>query len=175
MLDRLPKFIDPLLFAERGGELMGALEPAEFVRLTDILADLSGKVDIQLFFLKENKLASLTGEVTANLHLKCQNCLEAIAWQSKTSLKLGLVESIDEANLLSSEYEPLLVKNEEKISLNTLVEDELLLMIPNFPKHEHNCLNLKRSQLEDSTVLVDEKKPNNPFSVLAKLKISGDK
>jgi len=63
----------------------------------------------------------------------------------------------------------------EKISLNELVEDELLLALPDFPKHPYICV--EQEEVEEVIEIEVKDKPmdsNNPFSVLAKLKNTGD-
>jgi uncharacterized protein len=174
MLERLPKFIDPLVFADRGSELKGEIELTEFERLADILANQNGNVGVQFSFFKQNRLAVLKGQVNVDIDLVCQKCLEAVHWNSQISFDLGLVGSMDEADRLPEGYEPMLVKNEEKIALSTIVEEELLLTIPAFPKHEHNCSNIEQNKNNNTITRMETTNTNNPFSVLAKLKKTGD-
>ncbi len=174
MLERLPKFIDPLVFADRGSELKGDIELTECKRLADILANQNGKVGVQLSFFKQNRLAIIKGRVNVDIDLICQKCLEAVQWNSQISFDLGLVGSLDEADRLLEGYEPMLVKSKEKIALSTIVEEELLLAIPAFPKHEYNCLDSKLTKNNKTTTRMETTPSNNPFSVLAKLKKTGD-
>ena len=174
MSERLPKFIDPLVFVDRGSELKGEIELTEFERLADILANQNGKVGVQLSFIKRNRLATIKGQINVNIDLICQKCLEAVPWNSQWLFDLGLVSSMDEADLLPEGYEPMLVKSEEKIALSTLVEEELLLAIPFFPKHEYNCSDLKQSENNQTRTKMESENTNNPFSILAKLKKTGD-
>jgi len=174
MLERLPKFIDPLVFADRGSELKGKIELADLQRLADILANQNGNVAVQLSFFKQNRLAGVKGQVNVNIDLVCQKCLEAVQWDSQISFALGLVSSLDEADRLPEGYEPMLVNSEEKIALSTLVEEELLLAIPSFPKHEYNCSDLEQSEQKKPRIKIEAENSDNPFSILAKLKKTGD-
>ncbi len=174
MLDRLPRFVDPLLYAERARELKGEIELTHFERLADILANQNGKVIIKLSFYKEKKLASIIGEISANLNLDCQNCLKVLPWSCQITFMLGIVQSLDEASRLPSGYEPLLINNQEKIALTTIIEEELLLAIPEYPKHGHNCLDIVQYSNKEIQTDFETKKSENPFSVLATLKKSGD-
>jgi uncharacterized protein len=64
---------------------------------------------------------------------------------------------------------------EEKILLKNIIEDEILLNLPAFPKHEHTCFVSKTDNDNLNTVVNDEPSPTrNPFSILAKLKNTGD-
>jgi len=65
-----------------------------------------------------------------------------------------------------------LLVEEETLLLSTLVEDELLLSLPDYPKHEYDCV--VEGVAKDIVSAFEEiapKKPN-PFSVLAHLKKS---
>ncbi len=174
MLDRLPRFIDPVLYADRARELAGEIELVHFERLEDILANQNGRVIIELSFYKEKKLASILGKISANLNLKCQNCLDILPWSCQTTFMLGLVHSLDEASRLPPGYEPFLIKDQEKIALTTIIEEELLLTIPEYPKHRHNCLDIRQYDNKDTLINTEPTKSDNPFSVLATLKKSGD-
>jgi uncharacterized protein len=173
MLDRLPVVIDPLSFADKGKRLTGVLKINKLTRLSDLLLEKTGVVDIDISFDKEGRLAVIYGEINVILMLQCQSCLAQLALPIERSFKLGVVESLDEADKLTSDCEPLILEN-EKISLTELIEDEVLLALPDFPRHENECA----EKIDDSKGTLNEGEqlnPNNPFSVLAKLKNTGDK
>ncbi|MCF7965797.1 MAG: YceD family protein [Methylobacter tundripaludum] len=174
MLARLPEFIDPLHLADKRGELKGQIPVSSLDRLADILFSDSGVVTVDLFFGREGRLAKVEGKIEAVLELECQNCLQAVQWPVSNDIKLGIVTSIDQANRLPEEYEPLLV-DEGKVLLKNIVEDELLLILPTFPKHQHNCLAQKPDiKKVDSLSHEQQSSTENPFSILAKLKNTGD-
>ncbi|MCK4840347.1 MAG: DUF177 domain-containing protein [Methylococcales bacterium] len=174
MLDRLPVVIEPLGFAERGKRLVGALKVSEFIRLSGELLDNSGVVEIDFSFDKEGRLAIVSGEIKANLNLQCQSCLGQFVLSINRQFKLGLVSSMEQADRLASDCEPLILNN-KKISLNELVEDELLLALPDFPRHEYECSEMsKGKELEVNNDEQQQMNSNNPFSVLAELKNTGD-
>ncbi len=174
MLARLPEFIDPLHLADKRGELKGQLPVSGLDRLADLLFSDTGTIAVDLFFGREGRLAKIEGQIEAVLELKCQNCLQAVQWPVKSSIKLGIVTSIDQADRLPEDYEPLLV-DEGKTLLKNIIEDELLLILPTFPKHQHNCLGQKPSNKQADFLLNEQQSPTeNPFSILAKLKNTGD-
>ncbi len=172
MLDRLPVLLDPRNFAEKGRRLVGAVEISNFLRLSTELVDNSGLVDITLSFEKEGSLSVIHGEIKANLILECQACLDQVALPIDKQFKLGVVGSIEQADKLSGDCEPLILES-EKISLNELIEDELLLALPDFPRHKYDCQK-KTKVLTTPIVENEQSKSNNPFSVLAELKNTGD-
>ena len=136
MLDRLPEYIEPLHLADKRGALKGKIPLRSLDRLAKILANDSGTISIDLFFGREGRLAKVEGHIETVLELECQNCLEAVKWPIDCNIKLGIVTTIDQANRLPEEFEPLMVQ-EEKILLKNIIEDEILLNLPAFPKHQH--------------------------------------
>jgi len=172
MSDKLPEFIDPLLLAERRAVLAGSLRLAAFERLSDLLVNTEGEIDIELDFAKQGKRSLIQGAMKATLQLACQSCLQAVSWPLDVVFKLGVVSSLSDADQLEIDCEPLLFDG-EKISLRELVEDEILLVLPDYPKHDYDCMSRRTSQDDN----YDEDSPgtaNNPFSVLAKLKKTGE-
>lgn len=174
MLDRLPEYIDPLRLADKRTELKGEIPLNSLGRLADILLNDAGTVAVDLFFGREGRLAKIEGHIEAILELECQSCLQAVKWPVSTEVKLGVVTSIDQADRLPEVYEPLLI-NEEKILLKEIVEDELLLALPAFPKHQHDCSVPSADFNKQTSLAEEEQSPSeNPFSILAKLKKTGD-
>lgn len=173
MLDRLPELIDPLFFADKERKLKGEILLSSLPRLKSILAEDGGSVEIELSFGRNGSAAWVRGQVEAVLRLECQKCLEVFDWPVKSEFKLGIVTSIDEANLLSDDYEPLLLR-EDKIALNEIIEEELMLSVPAFPKHETECFDYKQAEVDKPSDENEQSSSNNPFSVLAKLKNTGD-
>ncbi len=168
MLDRLPNFIDPLVFADRQRQLTGEIALNNFSRLSDLLSDDNGKVTVDLFFSKIKRLAIVHGNIKVTVKIECQSCLATMDLLLDVPINLAFVESLDEADKLAGEYEPFVLK-EKKISLNQLIEDELLLALPDFPRHQHVCFSYVDETTNDKTV-----QPNNPFAILAQLKNTGD-
>lgn len=173
MLDRLPVLIDPLGFAERGKRLLGSVKVRELSRLSEIVLDDSGEIEIDLFFDKERRLAVINGEIKANLILECQSCLKQFVLLVEKNFKLGVVASLEQADKLASDCEPMILQD-KKISLNELIEDELLLALPDFPKHPYVCVEREQGDIVEAMNESEQIDSNNPFSILAKLKNTGD-
>lgn len=172
MLSRLPELIDPLVLADRRASLEGELPISDLTRLSELLFNSDGRVAVKLFFGRLGKLATIEGQISAILSLKCQRCLESMPWSINGNIKLGIVGSLAQADKLPETYEPLLLDNEDKIQLKNIVEDEILLSLPSIPKHENNCSvpyspNIKPVK-PSKTPPQDVTK--NPFFVLTELK-----
>jgi uncharacterized protein len=174
MLDRLPEYMDPLHLADKRGELKGQIPLRSLDRLAKMLVNDAGTVSVDLYFGREGRLAKVEGHIETVLELECQNCLEAVKWPVDCIIKLGVVTTIDQANRLPEDYEPLMVQ-EGKILLKNMIEDEILLILPAFPKHQHNCFVQKiDNNSVDLSVNDEQSFTENPFSILAKLKNTGD-
>ncbi len=174
MLDRLPVFIDPVSFADKGKKLVGKIKINELSRLSDVLLDTSGEIEIDFSFDREGRVPFIDGKIRASLIAECQSCLKPVVLSINKHFKLGMVYSEEQADRLGSSYDPLFLQD-EKISLNELIEDELLLALPDFPKHPEVCVEREVFEVETSEAVNEEQiDSNNPFSVLAKLKNTGD-
>lgn len=173
MLDRLPIYIEPLTYADRRRELAGGLELCRFPRLADLPGfNKRGEVAVTLSFSKLGRIPALDGQLNTILELLCQNCLRPLKINVASKFKLGFVTSLSEADLLPDAYEPFLLEG-DKTALIDIIEEELLLTIPAFPKHKQACLD--KSYQKAITVQQDtQSDTDNPFSVLAKLKKTGD-
>ena len=171
MLTRLPQFIDPMHLADKRGALNGHIPLQNLTRLADMLLDDVGDIAVELIFFRQGRLALIEGKIEVALKLKCQNCLDAVPFTAMSAVKLGIVTNIDQANRLPDDYEPLLLST-EKILLSDLVEDELLLVIPDYPKHDHACFNTLLDNTHTVLVKAAAKTEHNPFSILASLNTS---
>ncbi|MBT9096700.1 YceD family protein [Methylovulum psychrotolerans] len=179
MLARLPEYIEPLHLADKRGALKGQIPLKDLNRLADLLVDDTGSVAIELFFQREGRLATIEGRLEAVLQLKCQSCLAALPWPVNSEVKLGIVTSIAQADKLPEIYEPLMLEG-ETMPLKELVEDELLLALPAFPKHDYACfkpIGFVEDAAANKAKLIGDDEPSpreNPFSILANLKNTGD-
>jgi uncharacterized protein len=171
MIVRLPDTIEPFHLADKRGSLKGHIPLNTLERMADLLYTDSGFVSIELFFGRSGNLANIEGTIKAVLELKCQNCLKSVEWMVDDNIKLGIVTTIEQADKLPEDFEPLLLE-EESILLKDIVEDELLLILPAFPKHQHKCLVPDKSNNDNvnSSVKDHKSSPENPFSILVNLK-----
>ncbi len=170
---RLPEFIDPWHFAEIGKELSGQIRLTDLPRLKEVLLDREGEADFLLRFYKGEKgRIHITGYIKAALSLECQRCLEPVSTSVASEVDVVVVEGYDEAKQLSDEYDPLLA-GDRRIRLNEVIEDELILALPQVPMHpEDECKAVhERFNRSPGQANVEQgaKKPN-PFAVLEDFK-----
>ena len=153
--------------------LSGAINIAALERLSDLVAERDSNVEVEVVFAKVGKQHVVSGTVKASLMIECQSCLQPISWPLDFDFKLGVVASLPEADRLEIDCEPLMF-NGEKISFYALIEDEILLILPDYPRHGYDCIKHSNSQSGDFKTQNNPAKTENPFSVLAKLKKTGD-
>lgn len=152
--------------------LSGAVKITALKRMSDLVVTNDDVVTVEVGFAKQGKRAVITGSIKGTLQLICQSCLQALPWSLDISFRLGVVASTQDADKLEVDCEPLLF-NGETVSLIELIEDEILLALPDYPKHDYACTSVNSSKDADFDKHI-QTQTNNPFSVLAKLKKTGE-
>lgn len=165
MSSRLPERIDPARLVQQGQVLKGRFELAQMARVSALLADQNGSVEFELVFGRDAENRPVVqSHVAAHLRLTCQRCLEPVTHAVDSRTTLGLVTGLDQARDLPEEYESLLLE-ESMVSVRDMVEEDLLLAIPAFPRHASACSERVETGGED-----EGSRSANPFSVLGALK-----
>jgi len=162
----LPDHVDPWSAADSGTVFSGRLPLSSLPRLREFLVEGAGDVGFRLAFRRDNGgRAVVSGEVHAGLVLRCQRCLQPLAHRIDAGIELALVSGIDEADRISDGYDPLLAVD-RLIRPRDLIEDELLLGLPQIPRHEPGAC---RMQAPDRPSPVQEQPDDRvrPFAVLA--------
>jgi uncharacterized protein len=134
-------------------------------RLRDVLCETDADAEFRLAFRRDGGRAVVTGEVRARLALPCQRCLGPLVHQVDAPVSLALVSGMDEARELPERYDPLLI-TEPLLRLADLIEDELLLDLPQIPMHAPEECGAR--QADTGAGRAPERE--NPFAVLAALR-----
>lgn len=169
----LPRLIEPLELARNARSLTGSISLVGLGRLGESLFSREGAVAISLHFgIDESGYACINGRLSANLKLVCQRCLESMDWPVETEFSLGIVTNERQMEALPANYEPLLV-GAEPVLLADIIEDELILALPDIPAHEPSQCHQPDAGQESADsahgrVMTPE--GSNPFSVLERLK-----
>ena len=162
----MPEHIDPYRFAEQKLHLQGIVLLAEMSRLQSNLCSNEGKVTADLrFSVDEQGVKFVKGHLQSTLTLSRQRCLEPFQYDIVSDFKLGIVNTLEEANELSAQYEPVLTK-EGLLAVRDLIEDELILNLPIIAKHDLDKCNVNLSPVEP----MEKEIKKNPFQVLETLK-----
>jgi len=172
MSQRLPDRLDPWRFADLGKVVEGATLPLDAMpRLRECLQQASGEVVFDLRFARdEQRRAVVTGRVRAQLRLQCQRCLETVVHGVDAEVSIAFVEGYDQAAQLPGSLDPCLVE-EGRIRLLDLIEDELLLQLPQVAMHEAgSCPVASIGATGEKPSQTDVQPENNPFALLAGFK-----
>jgi len=139
--------------------LTGSVPVSALQRIREVLHNDEGNINFQFHFGKDEQgVVFLSGEFNVELKVNCQRCLQPMNLPLHGKISLGIVNR-NEPDNFSGRYEPLTL-NDNEISLETLLEEEVLLALPIAPVHERK--NCKGSRL------VDEFTPEHesPFAAL---------
>ncbi len=87
------------------------------------------------FSFDENRQAICTGSVKVALRLQCQRCLKGFTHVVESHFVYAFVTSDVRAAHLPGQYEPV-VFDGQVANMKDALEDEILLAVPFFPRHE---------------------------------------
>jgi uncharacterized protein len=129
--------IDGFEFASAGATQQGFLPVREFPRLRDLLASDAGEVAYELRGTRDARgRPSLRVGVRGTLQLRCQRCLEAMAWSLDTQSLLVLAATQEEIDAEPADAaSPDRVLAGREMPVRDLVEDEILLELPYAARH----------------------------------------
>lgn len=131
-----PTTIDCLEFARASRQVSGKFNANDSARLADILDPNFDAVQYDLQGGVEKGRPVLRLKVAAVLRLECQRCLESFSLPLRLESELPLARN--EAELARWESEdPMLeaLLADDRLDVQTLVEDEILLSLPVVPRH----------------------------------------
>ncbi len=174
MLKRLPDKVDAMRQAREGRQYRARLPLQDMRRLAPLLNDNQGEIDVNIGLgIGEDGIAHVAGSASATLRVLCQRCMEPMAIDVEAGFRLGLVHSESQGEALPEPYEALLME-EGEISLADVIEDELLLALPQVPMHdEQSCASADIMQALAARMKETEQQApgkENPFAVLKQLK-----
>lgn len=153
--------IDLWQWAQASRSMVWEFQAAEFSRFSSSCLSVDDPVVAEFSaVLVDPDTVRVSGSVKAKVRLQCQNCLQPVEMNIDESYSYDGKRRLD-----SPEKEYFEVSASGELNILELIEDELLLSLPTFPRHETSC-NHMVSELKKQS---DEAR--NPFSVLNKLKI----
>src|SRR5690554_5609456 len=171
LTSRLPSRIEPYRLVARGESLNGLMALDLFERLAAEVGPQTGDCQIWLDVAIDTQgRREIRGRLEAELQLPCRRCLAPIPQRIESEFLLGLVTSDALAAELPHTHEPALVENEQ-LNLLEVVEDELILSLPQVVYHDESQCGVSRDQLSSGEEAVsNEPAPVSPFAVLRQLK-----
>lgn len=142
--------IDGFEFAAAGAKQQGVWPLSDFPRLRDMLAADAGEVAYEISGVRdEHGRPGLRLKVSGTLTLRCQRCLEPMAFEVQTDETLVLAATLAEIHDEPADaHGPDRVVAGKEMALRELIEDELILAVPYAPRHESCTAGRKDDQEE---------------------------
>jgi len=129
-----PDWISPGRAAEGKRIFSGTIPLARMKRLAPLLVNVRGEASFVAAFRTDlDKRVVIDLQVEAALPLVCQASLDVYDEQVKRSSELAVVEHVSELDELPDNYDPVQTEN-GRLAIASLVEDELLLGLPQIPR-----------------------------------------
>lgn len=159
--------VDPYKLAAQQQTLEGQVVVADMLRVNKLLVKDQGQGELTykvVFSTDTDKLCVLTGEIEGEVSLCCQRCLQPFTYTVHCDFIDSPVGNDAEAKLLPDMYEPVSIQD-GKVDLLEMLEDELILALPQVPMHvESEC------KAAVAIATESEEQEMNPFQVLQTLK-----
>lgn len=174
MSSRTSDIVDPWRLAGSGECLEGSVKLSELQGVADALGESQdAQVDYRLEFSRDShRRPRIAGRVECALELQCQRCLEPFTYPVDARLDVTVLEVDAEAQRLDDQTDPLLAED-GRISLLKLIDEELLLALPQILRHPGNCATEWDSGSVSDEVtgspVGDGEAANSPFAVLSQL------
>jgi uncharacterized protein len=164
MSGRIPDSIEPHDWARTGRQVTGTLPLAGMERLCEGLEDTTGEVEITLAgqVLPGGRLV-LAGSAVCAVTVRCQRCLEPFVLRLEAPIRLGVLSHEGALAKLPAGYEPLICPAGQELSVAQLIEDELLLVLPDYPHHADGMCGVTAAPAQQAG-------ERRPFAALASLR-----
>lgn len=168
---KLPISVDSVRAANNKLELDASLDKALLSRLRESTISIHFDVDTYFSFeVDQQQLRIFKGRASVSVDLICQRCNEPMTYQCEAEFTYCPVHNKEQENNLPDVYEPIYYDENGEVNLHQIVEDELILTLPQIAMHEvEDC---QFGEYERSFGDIDEEQERpNPFEALAQLKL----
>jgi len=173
MPKQLPEYVDPWRLAERRSRLCGQWPLGHFSRLRDILVSDEGSVALDLeFSVGFKRRPWVKGSLQTEVMLVCQRCMQPFLYPLHLDMSLLVVETEAECDCLPEDVDPIMAVD-SRLNLSQVLEDEMLLALPQVALHEPDDCEVKMhqwAQAADPFVEPVNEHKKNPFEILADFK-----
>ncbi|WP_413701688.1 23S rRNA accumulation protein YceD [Psychromonas sp. KJ10-10] len=168
---KLPISVDPVRATQSSTELDALIQKALMKRLAESTISIQSDISTHFQFeIDRQKLRIFHGKASVAVELICQRCNEPMIYQCEAEFTYCPVHNQEQENNLPDVYEPIYYDENGEVNLHEIVEDELILTLPQIAKHAiEDCA---ESEYELTFGEIDEEETTrpNPFDALAQLK-----
>ena len=175
MSREFPDIVDPWKAAEGRRSFQGTMPLARMPRLAALLAPADaegspepGEAAFRMAFgFDRQGLLTIDVQVQAELPLLCQRSLAVFNLPVERRSRVAVIESVEAQDEVPEPYEPVLV-TERRLALVELVEEELLLAVPQVPVDPAAAdPELPKSVALETSAETRQEKTHRPFAGLA--------
>ena len=168
MSREFPDWVNPWKAAEGNRIYRGTIALAKMKRLVTLLADDSGEVAFEANFTRDElELATISINVKAEVSLLCQASLECFVQKIDRNSILAAIEDAEQQELVPGHYDAILIEA-KKVEFLELVQDELILEIPQVPR-KPGIDKVRYSTDPDDGLVSPEDEQDRPFAMLQAL------
>ncbi|NNE06460.1 MAG: hypothetical protein HKO64_03185 [Xanthomonadales bacterium] len=163
-----PEWVNPWKAAEGKRRFAGSVSLARLKRLAPMLEDPEGVASFEAAFSRDALgLTVISLKVTAELPLRCQASLERYFESVNRESELVVAGTDETESDFPSHYEVTMAED-GRIALARIVEDELVLVVPQVPR-KPGVGPIRYTTDPENVVEVTTEKQNMPFAALGKL------
>ena len=167
---KLPISVDPVRAAQKCLELDARIPKSLLSRLAESTISIQSDINTLFSFeIDQQKLRIFHGKASVAVELICQRCNEPMLYQCEAEFTYCPVHTQEQENKLPDAYEPIYYDENGEVNLHQVVEDELILTLPQIAKHAIEDCKVNNFELTFGEIDEEEQRPN-PFDALAKLK-----
>jgi len=168
---KLPISVDSVRAANNRLELEASLDKSLLSRLRESTNSIHSDIDTYFSFnVDQQKLRIFHGKASVAVELTCQRCNEPMTYQCEAEFTYCPVQNKEQENNLPDVYEPIYYDENGEVNLHQIVEDELLLTLPQIAMHAIDECQYNNYESSFGEIEEEQERPN-PFEALAKLKL----
>jgi len=167
---KLPISVDPVRAAQKRLELEARIPKELLSRLAELTISIHSDIDTVFSFdIDKQKLRIFHGKASVAVELICQRCNAPMIYQCEAEFTYCPVHNQEQENNLPDAYESIYYDENGEVNLHQVVEDELILALPQIAKHAIEECQQSKFELTFGEIDEEEQRPN-PFDALAQLK-----
>ena len=167
---KLPISVDPVRAAQKRLELDARIPKQLMSRLAESTISVHSDINTSFTFdIDRQKLRIFHGKANVAVELICQRCNAPMIYQCEAEFTYCPVHNEEQENNLPDAYEAIYYDENGEVNLHQVVEDELILTLPQIAKHAIEECQQSEFELTFGEIDEEEQRPN-PFEALAQLK-----
>lgn len=163
--------LDPQKVFRQRMQIKGRMPVVSLQRFCESLLDDTGTVTAELLFeVDSERRFRILGNVTADVNVVCQRCLQPMTLHLDDKIDLVLVSTDAQSKVLPATLDPWFCGEDELLSPADIIEEQLILAMPIVSMHER-CVDVNKAQdVAVKNQIEAESARKNPFAALAGLK-----